>query len=91
MANKRPRSAAIAFILCLSGLVIGIPVIVEFLQTGQVLKMPSALLAVGLIFLGALSLSSGLVLDTVAKGNHKDYEMHTTLIYERYRERHSDS
>ena len=81
----------IALILCFLGLITGIPVIVEFMQTGQVLKMPSALLAVGLIFLGALSLSSGLVLDTVVKGNRKDYEMHTTLIYERHRERHSDS
>ena len=81
----------IAFILCLLGLAIGAPVVIEFMQTGQVSKMPSALLAVALIFIGALSLSSGLVLDTVVKGNRKDYEMHTTLVYERYHKRHLDS
>ena len=80
--------ALIALILCLLGFIIGIPVIVEFVQTGQVSKLPSALLAVALIFIGTLSLSSGLVLDTVVKGNRKDYEMYTTLVYERYRKHH---
>lgn len=74
----------IALILCVLGLIAGVPVIVEFAQTGLVPRLPSALLAVGLIFIGALCFASGLVLDTVVKGARKEYEIEVTQAYERF-------
>ncbi|WP_139653435.1 glycosyltransferase family 2 protein [Raoultibacter phocaeensis] len=71
----------VALLLCLLGLIAGVPVIVEFAQTGLVPKLPSALLAVALVFAGLLSFSCGLVLDTVVKGSRKAYELEVTRVY----------
>ena len=73
----------IGLIFCVAGLAVGIPVIVEFLQTGLVPRLPSALLAVALIFVGVLSFAVGLILDTVVKGTRKQYELQVTRTYER--------
>lgn len=75
----------VALIFCVLGLVVGIPVIVEFAQTGLVDRMPSALLAVALIFIGILSLFCGFILDTVVKGSRKEYELQVTQVYHQYR------
>ena len=47
---------------------LGAPVVTEFLRTGQVPRLPTALLATGLVLLGFLSLGCGLVLDAVSRG-----------------------
>ncbi len=73
-----------ALILCVLGLAVGVPVVVEFARTGLVPRLPSALLAVGLVFVGALCFASGLILDTVVKGARKEYELHVTQAYERF-------
>ena len=65
----------LALIFIVLGLIVGIPVISEFLHTGLVPRMPSVVLAVGLVFTGLLSLASGLILDTVVKGARKQYEL----------------
>ncbi len=65
----------VAAILVILGLIVGIPVIVEFAQTGYIDKLPSAVLAVALVICGALSMTVGLVLDTVAKNNRKQWEL----------------
>ena len=65
----------------------GVPVVVEFMQTGLVPKLPSALLAVALVFVGVLCFASGLILDTVVKGTRKEYELEVTRAYERYARR----
>lgn len=56
-------------------LLIGIPVIIEFIQTSKVLKIPSAILAVGLILISIISLFSGFILDTVVKQHRETYEL----------------
>lgn len=56
-----------AFFLFIVGIALGIPVVVEFLETGFVLRLPTAVLATGLILLSALSLSAGVVLDSIAR------------------------
>ena len=68
----------------LAGLIAGIPVIWEFAATGLVPRLPSALLAVALVFVGILAFASGLILDTVVKGTRKEYELQVTQAYERY-------
>ena len=55
-------------ILALVSLIIGAPVIVEYFRTGFVPRLPTALLATGLMVLAFLSLASGLILDTVTRG-----------------------
>jgi glycosyltransferase involved in cell wall biosynthesis len=53
------------------GLVLGTPVVVEFLETGLVPRLPTAVLAAALVTLGALSLLAGLILDMVAYSRHE--------------------
>ena len=65
----------LALIFIVLGLIVGVPVITEFAHTGLVPRMPSVVLAVGLVFTGLLSLASGLILDTVVKGTRKQYEL----------------
>mgnify|MGYP001272762805 CR=1 FL=1 len=65
------------------GLAVGIPVIVEFLRTHYITKIPSAILAVGLILSAMLSFACGLILDTVASTHKKLYELELNQIRER--------
>ena len=53
------------------GLGLGVPVVLEFLRTGLVPRLPTAVAATGLVLLSFLSLSSGLVLDSVARGRRE--------------------
>ncbi|HVY17897.1 MAG TPA: glycosyltransferase family 2 protein [Rhodopila sp.] len=54
-------------LLCL-GVVLGTPVVVAFLETGLVPRLPTALLSTGLVLLACLSQTCGLILDAVARG-----------------------
>jgi len=60
--------AIIGSVLLLAALVSGGPVVMQFLHTGLVPKLPSALLATGLVLLSSLTLVCGLVLDSVERG-----------------------
>lgn len=62
------------------GLASGIPVIVEFFDTGFITKIPSAILAVGLVILSVLSFACGLILDTVAANFKKQFEWELNKI-----------
>ena len=75
----------VALLFCVLGLIAGIPVIAEFAATGLVPKLPSALLAVALVFVGILAYSCGLILDTVVKGSRKQYELDVLRAYEALR------
>ena len=75
----------VGVVLVVLGLVVGIPVVVEFAATGLVPRLPSALLSVALVLCGLLSISCGLVLDTVVKSNRKDYELRAIEACRRYR------
>ena len=48
--------------------IIGAPVVSEYLQTGLVPRLPTAVLATGLMVIAFLSLTCGLILDTVTRG-----------------------
>ena len=54
-------------LLLLVGLVVGAPVVVDFVQTGLVPKFPSAFLAASLVVLGTVVWMFGFVLDAVTK------------------------
>jgi glycosyltransferase involved in cell wall biosynthesis len=54
--------------LLLGGLAIGGPVVAEFLHTGLVQRLPSAVLATGMVLLSSLTWVCGMVLDSVERG-----------------------
>ncbi|MBY0199325.1 glycosyltransferase family 2 protein [Priestia megaterium] len=58
-----------------AGLIIGAPVIYEFFDTGFITRVPSSILATGLVLLSVLSFVCGLILDTIASLNRKQYEL----------------
>lgn len=49
-------------------ILLGVPVVGEFLRTGLVPRLPTAVLAMGLGLIAALSFACGLVLDSVSRG-----------------------
>jgi glycosyltransferase involved in cell wall biosynthesis len=55
-------------LLLLCGLALGLPVVFEFLATGLVPRLPTAVLATGFVLLSFLSLVCGLILDSVSRG-----------------------
>jgi glycosyltransferase involved in cell wall biosynthesis len=59
----------------LLSLIVGFPVIYEFIKTLYVSKVPSAILAVGLMLISILLFFSGLILDTIVKINRENYEL----------------
>lgn len=54
--------------LLLLGLGLGAPVVMQFLATGLVPRLPTAVLATGLVLLSFLSFAAGLILDSVTRG-----------------------
>ena len=65
----------ISLILLIVGLIFGIPVIAEFNSTGLVERFPTAMLSMGIIICAILSFTSGLILDSVAKSNRREWEL----------------
>lgn len=63
---------SLLFLLC--GLTAGIPVIKEFMQTGYINKIPSAILAVGFILSSGISITCGLILDTIVRQHKENFE-----------------
>jgi glycosyltransferase involved in cell wall biosynthesis len=47
---------------------IGIPVVIEYFETGLVPRLPSAVLVTGMMMLAFLCLTCGIILDTVTRG-----------------------
>ena len=60
-----------ALILLLFSIGIGVPVVVEFMETGLVPRLPTALLATGIMLLAFLSLVAGFILDNVTRGRRE--------------------
>ncbi len=65
----------LAVILLVLGLIIGLPVIVEFAQTHYVSKVPSAILATGFVMLAFIIEQCGIILHTTVKKNRELYEL----------------
>jgi len=78
----------LALISLVIGLCLGIPVIAEFNATGLVPRLPTAVLAAVLCGLAVLLCVSGLILDTVVKGNRRQWELDVMRLYESRGVRH---
>ena len=61
----------IGIFLMLVSIGLAIPVIVTYLEDGLVPRLPTAVLSMGLMIVAVLSVSSGLVLDTVTRGRRE--------------------
>lgn len=76
--EERPLQffSVVSGLLAMTGLVLGWPLVTEFLHTGLVPRLPTAVLATGLMILAFLSLMTGLVLDTVTHGRREIKRLH---------------
>lgn len=58
----------IAALFAAVSLLIGLPVVTQFLETGEVPRLPTAVLSMGLMVIASLAVTAGLILDTVTRG-----------------------
>jgi hypothetical protein len=63
-----PFFSIAALLLLLLGIGVSVPVIADYLQTGLVPRLPTAVLSAAIVELAVLSLVCGLILDSVARG-----------------------
>ena len=64
-----------ACVLALAALVLGVPIILNFMHTRLVPRLPTAVLATGLMGLAFLSTTCGFILDSVARGRKEAKRM----------------
>jgi glycosyltransferase involved in cell wall biosynthesis len=71
--EERPLSffSIIAAFLAVLALILAYPIFVTYLSTGLVPRFPTAILSTGLMILAFLSLTCGLILDTVTRGRRE--------------------
>jgi len=62
---------SISLVLAAVSLVLAYPLLIEFLETGLVPRIPTAVLCTGLMLLAFLSLTCGLILDSVSRGRRE--------------------
>ena len=62
---------AIAGFLALAAIILAIPLAITYVDTGLVPRLPTAVLATGLMLLASLNLFAGMILDTVVRGRRE--------------------
>lgn len=70
LKNNRPLALFgwISAVCAVAALTLGVPVVIAFIQTGLVERLPTAVLATGLVVVGLLLWALGLILDSGAQG-----------------------
>ncbi|MCR9256889.1 MAG: glycosyltransferase [Alphaproteobacteria bacterium] len=66
-----PFFGGIALVCALFSVAIFIPVLITFLDTGLVPRLPTVVLSTGLMLMAVVNLFSGLILDSVARGRRE--------------------
>ena len=66
-----PFFGAIFALLSVGAVVLAVPILITFVDTGLVPRLPTAILATGMMLVAFLSLASGLILDTVTRGRQE--------------------
>ncbi|SIR46198.1 MULTISPECIES: glycosyltransferase family 2 protein [Acidiphilium] len=71
--HERPLAffGAIGLACAVVAMALIIPVLLTYLHTGLVPRLPTAVLATGIMLVGALSLTTGIILDTVTRGRRE--------------------
>lgn len=82
-STERPLAfyGGIAILLAIAAIILAVPVLETFMQTGFVPRFPTAILATGMMLLSALSFFAGLILATVTRGRREV----KALFYLQYR------
>ncbi|TDQ83058.1 glycosyltransferase involved in cell wall biosynthesis [Dongia mobilis] len=85
----------VAGVLAGTSILLGIPLLIEFIESGLVPRVPTAILATGLMLIAALSLASGFILDNVTRGRrelrHLFYLRNPGPLADRRKERRPDA
>jgi glycosyltransferase involved in cell wall biosynthesis len=70
---ERPLAffSAIAALLAAASIILAVPLMITYVETGLVPRLPTAVLCTGLMLAAFLSVASGLVLDTVTRGRRE--------------------
>jgi hypothetical protein len=78
LKRERPLAlfGSIFGVLALLALILAEPVLATYVQTGLVPRFPTAILATGIMILAFLSLTAGIVLDTVTHGRREIKRLH---------------
>jgi glycosyltransferase involved in cell wall biosynthesis len=76
----------VAILLAALSLALGIPVVIEFMQTHLVPRLPTALLAAAIAILSFLSFACGLIVDTVSRGRVESKRLAYLSIPVRFRD-----
>jgi len=76
--EERPLQffSLVAATLAVAALALGWPLVTEYLRTGLVPRLPTAVLATGLMLLAAVSFVAALILDTVTVGRREMKRLH---------------
>lgn len=71
--SERPLTffGALGYALMIASIGLAVPIVVTFLDTGLVPRLPTAVLSMGLMVMAFLSIAVGLVLDTVTRGRRE--------------------
>jgi len=75
-----PFFGLIAAILVVTSVLLTVPIFLTFMETGLVPRVPTAVLATGMMVLAFLSLACGLILDTVTRGRRELKRLHYLSI-----------
>lgn len=67
-------------VLCIAGLIIGVPPVIEYMEQGYIWKVPSTILAASLEIIALLLFACGLILDTTVKHGKMLHEQQSTLF-----------
>jgi len=59
---------------------LGIPVVIEFLETGLVPRVPTAILSTGLMVLAGIGITCGLILDSVSRERREIKRLHYQFL-----------
>lgn len=68
--------ASISFVVFVLMAVLATPLVITYLETGLVPRLPTAVLVTGLAITGLLTLMSGIILETVTRGRRESKRMH---------------
>jgi hypothetical protein len=70
---QRPLAffSALAALLAAVAVLLAVPILVTYMQTGLVPRLPTAILSTGLMILACLALTCGLILDNVTRGRQE--------------------
>ena len=71
MGSKRLLDVAAGALLLVAAMLLAVPLVATFIQTGLVPRFPTAILVTGMTIIAVLCFFAGLILDTVTRGRRE--------------------